>query len=133
MHSPRCRYCFASGPPRCPMIAASPRPSIALRSPAGSWSRSPTGTRPTMPADATLSAAARRAACAEFISLQDGRSSEVFDRDVFLRVELRHRHERGLLEQAAARPAAAVVKSMTGVEKEVREAWDLLDIPGKKA
>ena len=37
--------------------------------------------------------------------LQDGRHPEVFDRDVLLRVELRRRHERGFLEQAAARPA----------------------------
>src|SRR5262249_56312473 len=28
---------------------------------------------------------------------------------------------------------AVVTKSMTGVEKEVGEAWDALDVPGKKA
>ena len=37
--------------------------------------------------------------------LQDGRHPEILDRDVLLRVELRRRHERGFLEQAAARPA----------------------------
>ena len=42
--------------------------------------------------------------------------------------------EPGLLEQAAARPAGSwSTKSITGVEKEVGEAWDGLDVAGKKA
>ena len=39
--------------------------------------------------------------------LQDGRHPQVFDRDVLLRVELRRGDERGFLDEAAARPAAA--------------------------
>ncbi len=41
------------------------------------------------------------------IAFKMGGTPEVFDRDVFVRVELRRRHERGLLEQAAARPQGA--------------------------
>ena len=39
------------------------------------------------------------------IAFKMGGTAEVLDRDVFLRVELRRRHEPGLLGQAAARPA----------------------------
>ena len=39
------------------------------------------------------------------IAFKMGGMREVFDRDVFLRVELRPRDERGLLGQAAAGPA----------------------------
>ena len=47
--------------------------------------------------------------------------------------ELRPRDERGLLEQAAARSAAAGNQVVAGIEKEIGQAWDGLDAPGKKA
>ena len=68
------------------------------------------------------------------IAFKMGGVHEVLDRDVLLRVELRHRHEiQDFWNKLPPDLQALVTKSMTGVEKEVGAAWDGLDVPGKKA